>query len=199
MKYYAARKYMAAHAALPLIRTRENRPFRSRGARWTANSARCNVISFRYPLPVDHSDLRAPSRFASFPFLISSFSLALSSPRSGHTLCMTRRFVVGRSALVARLVFDADHSPLSLRIWPRLGTWRGKRYNVVHGSFVRPRAIRIRAAHEENSPVIVSQRRQEKNDEIAVKAKCLIDRCVNANFCLSLVVKIIVSIEQKCA
>lgn len=128
MKYYATRKYMAAHAALPLIRTRENRPSRSQGARWTANSARCNVISFRYPFSVDRSDLRALSRFASFPFLISSSSPPRSPRRSGHTLCMTRRFVVGRSALVARLVFGADHSPLSLRIWPRLGTLRGKRY-----------------------------------------------------------------------
>lgn len=177
MKYYAARKYMAAHAALPLIRTRENRPFRSRGARWTANSARCNVISFRYPL--------FPSTVRTFaPYLASRHFHSLSrpfpsrSPRPdpGHTLCMTRRFVVGCSALVARLVFDADHSPLSLRIWPRLGTWHGKRYNVIHGSFVRPRAIRIRAAHEENSPVIVSQRRQEKNDEVAMKAKCLLSR-----------------------
>lgn len=153
---------MAAHAALPLIRTRENRPSRSQGARWTANSARCNVISFRYPLSVDRSDrsdLRALSRFASFPFLISSSSPSRSPRQSGHTLCMTRP--LRRRTFCSRRSFGIRRWPLATFVADLASSWdfAWEEIYVVHGSFLRPRAIRIRAAHEENSPVIVSQRR----------------------------------------
>jgi len=125
MKYYATRQCMPAHAALPLIRTRENRPFPGGqdGPRARADSQRrCNVTSIRYPLseriprrplPLPPS---SPYRSASFPFLIS-----FPCPqRSGHTLCMARRFI--ERTFVARLVFGADRSPLSLLPWPCLGS-----------------------------------------------------------------------------
>lgn len=86
MKYYAARKYMAAHAALPLIRTRENRPFRSRGARWTANSARCNVISF---------DILFPSTVRTFaPYLASRHFHSLSRPSPSRLLAPVRSYLM---------------------------------------------------------------------------------------------------------
>jgi len=55
MKYYATRQCMPAHAALPLIRTRENRSL---------------------------------ERVLSIPYLVP-----LPPQRSGHTLCMARRFI----------------------------------------------------------------------------------------------------------
>lgn len=78
MKYYATREYMLAHAALPLIRTRENRPFRSQGVRWTASSAMQRYIdsisSFR------RADLSPSSAPRHFYFL--SLALSLSLPFS---------------------------------------------------------------------------------------------------------------------
>lgn len=139
MKYYATREYMPAHAAcsLPLIRTRENRPFpggKMDPAR--TETGRCNVISIRYPLSAERTFPFGPLPplpipVVSIPYLVLPRVLPLH--RSGHTLCTARRFIVvgaGR-ALVARLVFGADRSPLSLRIWPCLGTWvRRERYNT---------------------------------------------------------------------
>lgn len=114
---------MPAHAALPLIRTRENRPFRSQGARWTASSAMQRYIDsisfFRRP---DLSPTSAPRHFysLSLPYL----SLSLLSLYLMYDTPLCRR----RSGADARLVFGTDHSPLSLRIWPCLGTSRGKKY-----------------------------------------------------------------------
>lgn len=76
MKYYATRKYMPAHAALPLIRTRENRPFESQGARWTANSAR-DATLYRFNIlfpptgpPLGSSHLPSLRRAISIPYLV---------------------------------------------------------------------------------------------------------------------------------
>jgi len=81
MKYYATRQCMPAHAALPLIRTRENRPFPGGqdGPRARADSQRrCNVTSIRYPLseriprrpPPSSPLLPLPIRVLSIPYLV---------------------------------------------------------------------------------------------------------------------------------
>jgi len=132
MKYYATRKYMPAHAALPLIRTRENHPFQSQGVRWTTNSA-MQHYTFRYPLSTDlRSDLRTFPCSAPFPSLILPFFVSL---RSDHTLCMTHRFVVVRtlvwySALTTRHFRCGSGPILGLRI----------RSTYIHGpwSLFRP-------------------------------------------------------------
>jgi hypothetical protein len=75
---------------------------------------------------------------------------------------MTRRFVVvgaGRM-LVARLVFGTDHSPLSLRIWPCLGTSRGKKYTWSMLPPLTQRYVFV-PRMKKNSPIIVSQKRQK--------------------------------------
>lgn len=130
MKYYATRKYMPAHAALPLIRTRENRPFQSQGARWTTNSAMqryiVSISSFRRPDL--GSEIFAPSlapchfhplsRPLSFLFTVRSY-LMYDTP-------LRRR----PNRTNTRLVFGTDHSPLSLPICLRPGT---SRRNSIRG------------------------------------------------------------------
>lgn len=150
MKYYATRKYMPAHAALPLIRTRENRPFQSQGARWTANAGDATLYRFNILFPPTgppHGSSHLPSlRAISIPYLaLFRFSTIRSYLMYDTPL---RRRPNGTNA---RLVFGTDHSPLSLRICLCPGTSRSKRVYVVHTLFSE-RAIRIRAAHKENSP-----------------------------------------------
>jgi hypothetical protein len=106
MKYYATRQCMPAHAALPLIRTRENRPFPG-GARWTARArARGGGLAtsvqrrlHRYPLSERiprarpfHSLSRAPPSAAVRSYLMYGTPLH----RAGRT------YVVWYSALTAR-------------------------------------------------------------------------------------------------
>lgn len=147
MKYYATRKYMPAHAALPLIRTRENRPFHSQGARWTASSAVqryiVSISSFRRPDL--RSDLRTfpPLRAISIPYL-ALFRFSTARSYLMYDTPLRRR----PNWTNTRLVFGTDHSPLSLRIWFCLGT---SREEYTWSTFSSDSAIRIRAAHEENS------------------------------------------------
>lgn len=146
MKYYATRKYMPAHAALPLIRTRENRPFQSQGARWTANSAMqryiVSISSFRRPDL--RSDLRTFPRSAPFPSLISP---SFVSPRSGHTLCMTHHFVVVRTGRI--LVWYSALTTRHFRCGS--GSVLGPRVGRVYVVLSSDPTIRIRATYRENS------------------------------------------------
>lgn len=152
---------MLAHAALPLIRTQENRP--SQEAGWTARGLVGatfyidSISSFRRRADLSVRIPRcALHRSPSFPFPVSR--PLPCPPLTGPVIPYVWHAASSSSerdeALVARLVFGADHSPLSLRIWPCLGTARGERYNNTWSmaGFSDP-AIRIRAAHEEKSPV----------------------------------------------
>jgi len=116
MKYYATRQCMPAHAALPLIRTRENRPFPG-GARWTARArARGGGLATSVQRRLHRYPLSDPSS-ASFPFLILCPSL-----RSGPVIPYVWHAASSSGTDVRRLVFGADRSPLSLRTWPCLGS-----------------------------------------------------------------------------
>lgn len=175
---------MAAHAALPLIRTRENRPSRSQGARWTANSARCNVL-YRF-------DILFPSTVRTFaPYLASRHFHSLSRPLLPRALLASPvipyvwRAASSSDVLLssARLVFGADHSPLSLRIWPRLGTLRVGR--DIRGPWILlstqadTYSCRAWRKFSRNS---LAETIKKLTNEIAAKAKCLLSRDVCASF-----------------
>lgn len=122
------------------------------------------------------SDLRARPRVISIPYLALSSLLCSTAVRS-YLMYGTpprRRRRSGPNTSVARLVFGTDHSPLSWRgSGSVLGPRREKRYTwstfpLSLSSFSS--AIRIRAAHEENFPVMVprgGRRERKRRDETA--------------------------------
>ena len=116
---------LRVRAAFPLITTRGNRPFRSRGGTWTVRCNHVHVVSIRQFLPPPPPP---PSLFYSIlfhrrrvlPFVRLPFYSAIFAPLSlSLSLSWIRSYLMygtppssaGRT--LVRLVFDADHSPLS--------------------------------------------------------------------------------------
>ena len=116
---------LRVRAAFPLIATRGNRPFRSRGGTWTVRCNHVHVVSIRQFLPPPPPP---PSLFYSIlfhrrrvlPFVRLPFYSAIFAPLSlslflswirSYLMYGTPPSSAGRT--LVRLVFDADHSPLS--------------------------------------------------------------------------------------
>lgn len=193
MKYYATQEYMPAHAECsPFDQNLRKSPVPLPGEKMDRDSADAMLYRFDIlfhparPAP----DLRARPRVISIPYLALSLFLSCffyplfsTSQPSGHTLCMARRLVVVREPAeyqrLARLVFGTDHSPLSWRgSGPVLGPRRAERgirgprlFSLSFSLFFSIwSTIRIRAAHEENSPVMVPRERRrerKRRDETA--------------------------------
>lgn len=111
---------LRVRAAFPLIRTRGNRPFRSRGER-VDPGVRCNAVPIdsvrSSPLPFYSSVVAcwcslSPSPRPMHAAFRAAPSLAAADGRRGSYLMYgTPPSSAGRT--VVRLVFDADRSPLS--------------------------------------------------------------------------------------